>query len=116
MEHVPDAMMAERELIRILKPGGVYCFTAPLHPTADEDIVLARLREDASIEFLGEPMYHFDPLRGEGTALVFRIFSVRQMTRRFSELGATCTTYRLWSKGYGIIGPGCFVHVVRKHA
>ncbi len=115
MEHVPDALMAERDIVRILKPGGAYCFTAPLLAMADEDLILARMRADGTIDYLDTPIYHGDPLRAEG-ALVYRIFSIRQMTERFRQLGATCTSYRLWSKGYGLIGPGCFVHVVRKNA
>jgi SAM-dependent methyltransferase len=113
MEHVPDALRAEREIIRILRPGGFYCFTVPLDAMGERDLVYARLREDGSIEYLAEPTYHGDPLRAEG-ALVYRIFSVREMTARFASLGATCVTYRLWSKGYGLVGPGCWVHVVRK--
>jgi SAM-dependent methyltransferase len=115
MEHVPDALVAEREIVRILKPGAAYVFTAPLHAMADRDLMLAQLQPDGRIEHFAEPIYHGDPLRAEG-ALVFRIFSVREMTARFAELGATCTTFRLWSKGYGIIGPGCFIHIVRRDA
>jgi SAM-dependent methyltransferase len=113
MEHVPDALAAEREIVRILKPGGSYCFTVPLHALAEADLILATMRDDGSIDYFADPIYHGDPLRAEG-ALVFRIFSVREMTARFGALGATCVTYRIWSKYYGILGPGCWVHVVRK--
>jgi SAM-dependent methyltransferase len=114
MEHVPDALAAEREIVRILRPGGHYCFTVPLDPYGQRDSIRAQLRPDGTIEYLADPMYHGDPLRPEGV-LVFRIFSVREMTERFGALGATCTTYRMWSKTYGLIGPpGCWVHVVEK--
>jgi SAM-dependent methyltransferase len=113
MEHVPDAIAAEREIVRILSPGGAYCFTVPLLAYAEADMIAARVLADGSIEYLEEPMYHGDPLRPEG-ALVFRLFSVNEMTARFAALGVTCTTYRIWSKSYGILGPGCWVHVVRK--
>lgn len=114
MEHVPDAPLAEREIVRILKPGGCYCFTVPLAPTAPEDMVLAALEKNGNLEYFAEPTYHGDPLRPEGV-LVFRIFSIRQMTARFQSLGSTCSTYRLWSKGLGIIGPGCWIHLVTKN-
>ena len=113
MEHVPDAPAAEREIIRILKPGGAYCFTVPLHAMAEQDRIMALLQPDGTIEYLEEPMYHGDPLRPEGV-LVFRIFSVTEMHARFAALGARCTTYRVWSKYFGILSPGCWIHVVRK--
>jgi SAM-dependent methyltransferase len=113
MEHVPDAAAAEREIVRILQPGGAYCFTVPLLAYAESDMILAQPLADGTIEYLAEPIYHGDPLRAEG-ALVFRLFSVAEMTARFANLGTTCTTYRIWSKTYGILGPGCWVHVVRK--
>jgi hypothetical protein len=99
--------------VRILRPGGSYCFTVPLLAYADSDMILARPLEDGTIDYLAEPIYHGDPLRAEG-ALVFRLFSVREMTARFESLGATCTTYRIWSKAYGILGQGCWVHIVQK--
>jgi hypothetical protein len=103
MEHVPDAPTAEGEIVRILKPGGAYYFTVPLHAMADADLVFL-LNADRKLEHFAEPIYHGDRLRPEGV-LVFRIFSVRQMTERFRDLGATCTNYRLWSKGYGLMDP-----------
>jgi SAM-dependent methyltransferase len=113
LEHVADAPAAEREIVRILRPGGSYCYTVPMNPVAAEDAIRAVMRPDGSIEYLAEPMYHGDPLRSEGV-LVFRIFSVTGMMERFAALGAVCRTYRLWSKHYGLIGPGCWIHIVRK--
>lgn len=115
LEHVPDGIAAESEIVRILRPGGTYCFTVPLLPNAEVDMILARPMANGTIEYLAEPIYHGDPLRPEG-ALVFRLFSIAEMTARFNNLGATCTTYRLWSKAYGLLGPGCWVHIVRKTA
>lgn len=113
LEHVPDALAAEREIVRILRPGGSYCFTVPMNPSATEDAIRAAQRPDGSIDYLAEPVYHGDPLRAEGV-LVFRIFSLPGMAERFEALGAVFKTYRLWSKHFGLIGPGCWVHVVHK--
>jgi SAM-dependent methyltransferase len=113
LEHVPDAEMAEREVVRILKPGGVYFFTVPLDAYAADDEILAALGEDGTICHFSEPVYHHDPLRPEG-ALAFRIFSVSGLKRRFEAMGCSLTTYRFWSKTHGIMGADNFVHVVVK--
>ena len=42
-EHVPDALAAEREVVRILKDDGVYCFTVPFLPEGERDVVLAEM-------------------------------------------------------------------------
>ncbi len=112
-EHIPDPEVAEQEIVRILKPGGAYVFTVPLDSHADRDAVLARPCSDGTTEYLVPPTYHGDPLRPEGV-LVYRIFSIPEMSARFAALGAVCRTYRLWSERFGLLGPACFVHVVRK--
>lgn len=62
MEHVPDAPRAERELVRILRPGGAYCFTVPLDRFADSDTILAETLPDGTVRFHAEPVYHGDPI------------------------------------------------------
>jgi SAM-dependent methyltransferase len=64
MEHVPDDHRAFAELFRVLRPGGTMIFTVPLHRGADT-IERARLI-GGRIEHRLEPVYHLDPLRGEG--------------------------------------------------
>ena len=113
MEHVPDAPRAERELERILRPNGAYCFTAPLDPLADSDTILAERLDDGTLLFHGEPVYHGDPYRSEGI-LAYRIFSVADLERRFASAGCDLVTYRYWCKSLGILGADSWVHVVRK--
>jgi len=111
-EHIPDAVAAEAEVMRILKPGGAYYFTVPFVPS-DEDIVLADVDENGATRYFAEPHFHNDPLRPEGI-LVYRIFSFGGMKRRFEGMGHEFKTFRLWSKELGILGDACYAHVVRK--
>ena len=113
LEHVPNAMVAEQELMRILKPNGIYCFTVPFAPTHDHDIVYAELVENGNTRYLAEPQYHDDPLRPEG-ALVFRIFSFNDMKQRFESMGHEFKSYRFWSESLGILGSDCWAHVVKR--
>ena len=113
-EHIPDAHRAEREVVRILKPGGVYCFTVPFIPHGEHDLVLAEKTPDGKIRHFEEPQYHGDPLRPEEGILVYNIFSFNDLKRRFEALGCRFSTYRFWSKSLGILGNNGWVHVVRK--
>ncbi|MEO7040210.1 MAG: methyltransferase domain-containing protein [Candidatus Elarobacter sp.] len=113
LEHVPDPLRAEREIVRILQRGGYYVFTVPLDPVGTTDTILAERLADGSHRFYGEPVYHGDPLRSEGI-LAYRIFSIAGLEERFAKLGCTMTTYRFWSPALGIVGTNSFVHVARK--
>lgn len=113
-EHIPDAAAAEREVARILKAGGIYCFTVPFMPESEHDLVLAELDEAGEIKHHAEPQYHGDPVRPEEGILVYRLFSYHDLRHRFEELNCTFTTYRLWSKALGILDDNGWVHIVKK--
>lgn len=113
-EHIPDALVAEREVVRILKAGGIYCFTVPFMPDGEHDLILAELGADGELKHFAEPQYHGDPLRPEEGILVFRIFSHLDLKERFEGLGCDFKTYRLWSKALGILDSNGWVHVARK--
>ena len=114
LEHVPDAPAAEREICRILKPEGIYCFTVPFLPDHEHDVVRAEAGPGGTIVHHLEPEYHDDPIRPVQGALVYRVFSHRGLRSRFEALGCAFTVYRLWSKGLGILGKNCMVMVARK--
>ena len=114
MEHVPHVERAEAEIVRILAPGGSYCFTAPFTPSADDDIVLATMHEDGTIEHFGEPQYHGDPVRPEEGILVFQVFSHHGLRRRFESLGCAFRAERFWSPHLGILGANAFTLTVTK--
>jgi SAM-dependent methyltransferase/glycosyltransferase involved in cell wall biosynthesis len=113
-EHVPNAIAAEQEVMRILRPGGTYCFTVPFFPASDHDLVLADVDESGTARHFAPPQYHEDPLRPEEGALVFRLFSFNDMKSRFEAMGCQFTSYRFWSRALGILGADCWAHVARK--
>ncbi len=114
MEHVPDALAAEREIIRVLKPGGGYIFTVPYMANTKYDDVRA-VMENGQVKHLEEPQYHGDPMRPKEGILVFRIFSEGGLMSRFAELGADFNTYHIFDEASGIISVDSFVHVVIKN-
>lgn len=69
-EHVPDDEKGFEEIYRVLKDGGVFIFTVPLH--AVEKTVIRVSIENGEIVHILEPEYHDDSIRGVGKVLVFR--------------------------------------------
>jgi SAM-dependent methyltransferase len=109
LEHIPNALAAEKEIMRLLKPGGVYCFTVPFAPASEHDIILARMDESWQIRYLAEPQFHLDRLRPEEVP-VYRIFSYNDLKKRFEAMGSEFISYRFWSK---LLGMATVVGLIR---
>lgn len=72
-EHVPRDDLGFAEVLRVLRPGGVFAFTVPIvlsQPTVER----AQIADDGSIRHLCEPEYHGDPLRNGSPILAFRTY------------------------------------------
>jgi len=69
LEHVFSPEEAIRQMLRVLRPGGICVFTAPLHKNLRNTRQRARLAVDGTIEYLHEAHYHGNPV-GDGRSLV----------------------------------------------
>ena len=69
-EHVPDDVKGFNEIYRVLKDGGIFVFTVPMH---DNNVTVTRalIRNNEIVHVL-DPEYHDDSIRGVGKVLVFR--------------------------------------------
>ncbi|HTD32208.1 MAG TPA: methyltransferase domain-containing protein [Candidatus Elarobacter sp.] len=113
MEHVADAPRAEREIVRVLRPGGVYCFTIPFYFDLEHDRVRALPGAEGTVRHLEEPQYHEDPVRAGG-ALVFRDYAESDLRARFGALGCAFEIVRVWSPTLAMLGGDLVVMVVRR--
>jgi SAM-dependent methyltransferase len=68
LEHVFQPDVALREIMRVLRPGGIHIFTAPKHKHLLKSYPRAKMVA-GSIEHLLEPNYHGNPI-GDGRSLV----------------------------------------------
>lgn len=70
LEHVPNLARAQREIYRVLKPGGLHIFTIPIIWDRSESRKCAELVEN-SVKHLRPPTYHGSPGTASGDLLVF---------------------------------------------
>jgi SAM-dependent methyltransferase len=69
MEHIFNPDVAVSEIMRVIKPGGAYIFTAPKHRDLLTTRQRATISADGSVKHLLPEMYHGSPI-GDGRALV----------------------------------------------
>lgn len=86
IEHVPNYLVAFRELYRVLAPGGSFVFTVPLFEEA-ETKQIARLSEDGEIDWIAKSEYHDSRVTGPATVPVFWHHSRIQILRDLLDSG-----------------------------
>lgn len=114
LEHVPHIRRALEEIFRVLKPGGLFVFTAPFNAGAATTLKRAELTENGEVRHLLPPEYHGDPVHPEVGCLSYRVFGWDLLESLehvgFEEVKAV----NYWSAGYLYLGADQFILTARR--
>jgi SAM-dependent methyltransferase len=115
MEHVFNPEKVVSEVMRVLKPGGSYIFTAPKHKGLLETTQRARMHDDGTVEHLMPEVYHGNPI-GDGRALVTWDYGYdfEELLSRWS--GTSVQVFPTLDRSKGIDALYNEVFVIKKHA
>lgn len=111
-EHVFNPDRATREIMRVLRPGGVHVFTAPKHKGLKKSRCRAELREGTVVHLLPE-QYHGNPI-GDGRSLVTWDYGDDFEFLLQAWSGCPTTTYVTRDPSLGIDGEFLEVFATRK--
>lgn len=111
-EHVFNPDLAAKEIIRVLKPGGIHIFTAPKHNRINISYPRAIIKNN-KIEYLFEEQYHGNPI-GNRRALVTWDYGNDFESLLYQWSGCHTTTYNTPNNELGIDGEFLEVFVTRK--
>lgn len=114
LEHIPDYSRALKEVARVLRPGGTFAMTVPLHLGSDANIVRATLGADGQVQHLLPPEYHGDPVNPDKGVLCFYHFGW-QLLRDLRDAGFSDASFRLyWSADFANIGDEQVIVIARR--
>jgi SAM-dependent methyltransferase len=111
-EHIFNPDIAAKEIMRVLKPGGIHIFTAPKHKGTKKSYPRARL-VDGSVQHLLEENYHDNPI-GDGRSLVTWDYGDDFEYLLFKWTNCPVTSYLTRDRSLGIDGEYLDVFVVAK--
>lgn len=114
MEHVFNPNLAFKEIIRVLKPGGIYIFTCPKHKGLKKSYPRAAKFKNSKIVFYCEPEYHGNPI-GDGRSLVTWYYGDDFESLIFNWTNCFTATYIIRDLSLGIDGEFMDVFVIKKN-
>ena len=101
LEHVNNPYAAITDCLRVLKTNGTLLFSAPIYSGQIGDKTTAILDESNEVKFLGDEMYHGDPLSDKGVP-VFTLFGI-DLIERLNKNGFACSYLFDYSMYEGIL-------------
>jgi Methyltransferase domain len=105
LEHVPNYRAALRDAVRVLRPGGLFIWTAPFDIDRYETLIRATVEQDGSVTHLEEPDFHGDPVNPEAGILCFQYFGWDILDEMRTAGFRDSMVYSTWSMMHGLIGP-----------
>lgn len=112
LEHVFRPELAIREIMRVLRTGGIHIFTAPKHKHILKSYARSVLK-DGIVEHQFEPVYHGSPV-GDGRALVTWDYGADFDDLLQSWSGYNTSAFVIRDRSHGIDGEYLDVFVTQK--
>jgi SAM-dependent methyltransferase len=112
-EHIFNPDIAVKEIMRVLKPGGIHIFTTPKHKKVTKSYARAKLKKSGKIQHLYEEQYHGNPI-GDGHSLVTWDYGDDFEFLLHKWSGYPTTTYITRDRSLGIDGEYLEVFITRK--
>jgi hypothetical protein len=104
MEHFPEFEVAINEAYRILRPNGVFFWSAPFNINEEKTSVRAKLSPDGTINHLMDPIMHGDPINPSEGILCFQIFGWDILDSMRNAGFSKVEVLLFWSKSRVVLG------------